>query len=650
MKEWQGTGSVDLQALSDARLEVHYAVQTLAAAGAALVAPEPDDSHTSLSWSDTLGGFVGQAIQADGGTLCAGLGLEPFLLCVVGGAGQVLRQLELRGRTLPQALDWLANTFTSLLGRPVHLELPKHKDFPLHALAQTGTFQTGRGLAELGRYYANAAIAFAPRAGGRPVRVWPHHFDIALLADGPSPGQTIGVGLSPGDASSSDPYWYVTPWPYPPTDGLPALAGNGAWNVEGWVGARLPAPRVRGEAPEQRKQVEVFLDSAIAACRSLLAAQPGAPPDGEWRDVGSVAALSEQPLHDLKIGKTRLALTYRDGAFSAISGVCNHVGGPLGAGHLDGDYVVCPWHHWKFHVSTGQGEPGYEGDAVPAYETKVEAGRVYVNLTAKSKRSRLPHPAHPLTRIRRRGESGGPSPDAPIRVLGISTTAMEAGYPRASTSEILLGVALEHAAHGGAETRLLRLTDLRFRNCEGYYSKSAQACTWPCSITQMDESDQMDRVYEGVVCWADVILVATPIRWGAASSLYYKMAERMNCIQNQITIRDQVLMRNKVSGFIVTGGQDNVQAVVGQMLTFFAELGCVFPQFPFIGHSRGWSAEDMEHNIEYVTKSKDLRDGAEALVDRAITMAKALLHHALEGAKVPRGGRKAHQLDTRAQI
>ena len=47
----------------------------------------------------------------------------------------------------------------------------------------------------------------------------------------------------------------------------------------------------------------------------------------------------------------------------------------------------------------------------------------------------------------------------------------------------------------------------------------------------------MDQVYEGVVHWADVIVIATPIRWGGASSLYYKMIERMNCIQNQETHR-----------------------------------------------------------------------------------------------------------------
>ena len=63
--------------------------------------------------------------------------------------------------------------------------------------------------------------------------------------------------------------------------------------------------------------------------------------------------------------------------------------------------------------------------------------------------------------------------------------------------------------------------------------------------------------------WADVIMVATPIRWGAASSLYFKMAERLNCVQNEVTIRNQVLIRNKVAGFIIVGGQDNIQAVAG---------------------------------------------------------------------------------------
>lgn len=363
-----------------------------------------------------------------------------------------------------------------------------------------------------------------------------------------------------------------------------------------------------------------------------------------WVNVGLADELKHLAVQQVMLGSTRVALTYQDGQFGAINGSCNHVGGPLGNGTLEGEYVVCPWHYWKFHCRTGKGEPGYEEDAVPAYEVKVDNGHVLIRSTASSKRSRKPHRPHPLARTPKRE-------DGPIRLLGLSTTAMTPEYPRYSTSDDLLEVSLRHAsAHLSCETRLLRLRDLSFRPCEGFYSKSSRACTWPCSITMMDPTDEMDQVYEGLVHWADVLMLSTPIRWGAASSLYFKTVERMNCIQNQETISNKHLLNNKVGGFIITGGQDNIQAVAGQLLGFFAEIGVQFPQFPYIAHSRGWSAEDMENNIRYVQHSQDLREGAEALAQRCVEMAKMLIQGSLCESRLARGGRKAHELDTHAQL
>lgn len=369
---------------------------------------------------------------------------------------------------------------------------------------------------------------------------------------------------------------------------------------------------------------------------------PPGPQSTTWHDVGAERDMSQVPIQQVLIGRTRVALVHKDGEFSAVSGVCNHAGGPLGEGRLDGDYIVCPWHNWKFHRRTGEGEPGYEEDRVPAYAVKVEGGRVLVSLDNATTRHKKPHAAHPLTQITVRGQPGGIAMDAPWRVVGISTTNMDLANPRFSTSDALLESALAGARARGAETRLIRLAELKFRACEGYYSKSAHACTWPCSITQMDPGDQMDRVYEAFVRWGDIFIIATPIRWGQPSSLYAKMVERMNCIQNQETIANRVLLRNKVSAFIVTGGQDNVQAVVGQMMTFFGELGCQFPQFPFIAHSRGWSAEDMERNVAIVKKSQPLHEGAAALAHRCLATAAALVGHDISPVRPVRGGRKAH--------
>ena len=128
------------------------------------------------------------------------------------------------------------------------------------------------------------------------------------------------------------------------------------------------------------------------------------------------------------------------------------------------------------------------------------------------------------------------------------------------------------------------------------------------------------------------------------------MVERMNCIQNQETIANRTLLRDKVAAFIITGGQDNVQAVAGQLMGFFAEVGCQFPQFPYIAHSRGWSAEDMENNMRYVQGSKALHEGAAALVGRCVEMAELMLAGRMGERPAARGGRKAHELDTHAQL
>ena len=356
-----------------------------------------------------------------------------------------------------------------------------------------------------------------------------------------------------------------------------------------------------------------------------------------WVDIGSAAELALVPLQSGKAGAVPIAISFKDGEFGVLSNACNHAGGPLGDGRLDAEFITCPWHGWKFHRRTGVGEPGFEQDCVPAFPVKVESGRVLVNAAAPSRRTKAPHPPHPLARKVERAPG-------PLRLAGISTTVMDAGNPRFSGSDHLLGHAVKAAGELGAQTQFIRLNDLKFRACEGYYSKAANACTWPCSITQMDENDQLDRVYEALVHWADAVIVASPIRWGTASSLYFKMVERMNCIQNQITIHDRMLIRNKVAGFIVVGGQDNIQMVAGQMLGFFAELGFIFPQFPFIAHSRGWSHEDMENNVAMVQNSKELAEGARMLSKRLLDLAARLITQDEAPGSIERGGRKAHQV------
>src|SRR5256884_4434211 len=66
-----------------------------------------------------------------------------------------------------------------------------------------------------------------------------------------------------------------------------------------------------------------------------------------------------------------------DGKFYAINDVCGHRGGPLGEGELDGTTVICPWHGWRYNVTTGRNIMD-ESEGVDRYEVKVEGGAVLI--------------------------------------------------------------------------------------------------------------------------------------------------------------------------------------------------------------------------------------------------------------------------------
>ena len=322
-----------------------------------------------------------------------------------------------------------------------------------------------------------------------------------------------------------------------------------------------------------------------------------------------------------------IALFNADGQFYAISNVCQHQGGPLSKGELNDLIVTCPWHGWKYSILDGK-SPHQGGDSVDAFQTRVKDGNVHVDPVPAFRGQRVskPHPRYVevqdsvkehLNRV-----IGVDQNHPNIHVLGISTTNLnDKTAPRKSTSEAALEYGLKYCKNQmQADTIMVKLRQLYFKDCEGYYSKDSRACIFPCSISEMDKDDQMIDIYEKMIVWADVVLISSSIRWGSASSLYYKMVQRLNSVQNQMTTRNTVLIRDKVAAFIITGGQDNVQHVAGEMLSFWSQLGFVFGNFPFVGWSRGWYAEDTEHNYEELKDNTLFHRDIEKTIRGAIAM------------------------------
>ena len=335
--------------------------------------------------------------------------------------------------------------------------------------------------------------------------------------------------------------------------------------------------------------------------------------------------------------KIQIAVFNVDGKYYCISNKCQHQGGPLSKGILDEKkkVVTCPWHGWKYSIIDGKA-PHEGGDSVDSYKIKIIEDKLYVNSipTNIGKRVTQPHKEYSELQNSVREYLTHTDKDSRLqfsrdvkktpRILGISTTnSNDKIAPRKSTSEDALNYALDYAKHEfGAETKVIKLRDLHFKHCEGYYSKNASACIFPCSISEMDKDDQMIEVYQKVILWADVVIIATPIRWGNASSLYYQMVQRMNCVQNQSITNERYLIRDKVAAFIITGGQDNVQYVAGELLTFWSQLGFVFGKFPFVGWTRGWYAEDTENNFDKMKDNEHMRQDIIKTISAAVEMSK----------------------------
>ena len=77
-------------------------------------------------------------------------------------------------------------------------------------------------------------------------------------------------------------------------------------------------------------------------------------------------------------GKT-LALFNVGGTYHAIDNICSHRGGPLGEGDLDGTIVACPWHAWRWDVTTGA-NANNPAVSVACFPVTVEQGEIFVEL------------------------------------------------------------------------------------------------------------------------------------------------------------------------------------------------------------------------------------------------------------------------------
>ncbi|MDN5204044.1 hypothetical protein QQ008_21815 [Fulvivirgaceae bacterium BMA10] len=267
-----------------AREALHQAVQLVASAARSFSPKSEGDEFGSLMWSVDQEALISQTIQSDKKYFVA-LHIKKLTLSIYKKNGKKVDNFSLKNKTHKQAQDWLVNSLNEIgfNEKDISFELPY--EIPEYAIAKEGKYQyrSKDAFRELSRLYHNAYIALTSinnkLNSTLEIKCWPHHFDIAFLMikevhSDPEKAKSIGVGLSPGDVHYNEPYFYITPWPYPKMDNndLPELKGKGEWHTDNWVGAILRYSQIikKGSAKGQFKRVMDFLLSGISQNETLL--------------------------------------------------------------------------------------------------------------------------------------------------------------------------------------------------------------------------------------------------------------------------------------------------------------------------------------------------------------------------------------------
>ena len=98
----------------------------------------------------------------------------------------------------------------------------------------------------------------------------------------------------------------------------------------------------------------------------------------KWTPVLDDGELPDGGHRKVDVGKVSVLL-YRSGSsILALDSVCSHMGGPLETGNFADGCVVCPWHGSTFRLADGSVVRGPATRPQPAYETRVNEGRIEV--------------------------------------------------------------------------------------------------------------------------------------------------------------------------------------------------------------------------------------------------------------------------------
>jgi hypothetical protein len=268
--------------LEVARHQFHQAIQNVGSIGRSFLSEDPSDVTANLEWDSKLQRLAGRWIEGDE-VFRSSFSLSDFSVLLVDELYNTISSISLQAKKQTDVMIWLEEQIAELGLKSSDISLKLPYTIPEYPTAKREAFNEVNPMAaqELEAWFHNTDLVLkritAEIDGASEVRCWPHHFDIASLITLVDTGdaetsKSINIGMSPGDGNYNEPYFYVSPWPYPVSE-LPDISPTGGfWHEENWIGAILRASDMSHlkTAKDQQDAVVDFLDKNIKTLKGLL--------------------------------------------------------------------------------------------------------------------------------------------------------------------------------------------------------------------------------------------------------------------------------------------------------------------------------------------------------------------------------------------
>jgi NADPH-dependent 2,4-dienoyl-CoA reductase/sulfur reductase-like enzyme/nitrite reductase/ring-hydroxylating ferredoxin subunit len=109
--------------------------------------------------------------------------------------------------------------------------------------------------------------------------------------------------------------------------------------------------------------------------------------------VAKINEFADGEMKQMSADGADILLARVSGNFYAVSATCPHYGAPLVEGVLNGERLVCPWHHACFNIMTGDLQEPPAFDALPSYEVRIANDEVIVRVPEGAPDRRTPQMA-----------------------------------------------------------------------------------------------------------------------------------------------------------------------------------------------------------------------------------------------------------------